>query len=330
MFHAQIMSQYWSEIFESVTIIINSVPSSSLSFSTPHRVLFHKDYDYSFFKVLRCKCYPYTRPYASHKLAPHSTSYVFLGYSSMYKGYKYLNLITNKQYISRHVVFDEDSFPFKDFPSLAPSLPSVSTFAPLVVLQPSHQEDTISTSTISQTLPSPSVIPQLASLPFIATHLPVTRVYERRHLFKPLSISHEPSNTPVSTHTMQTRSKAKNLKQTLKALLSTNYSIDHVDLDPTSYTQASKQQHWRDAMATELVALACSNTWSLVPPSEANNIMGCKCVYKIKKKVDGSIERFKSRLVAKGYTQEEGLDYFSLVIKLTTIKLVLSIVVTQN
>jgi hypothetical protein len=70
--------------FLSVIIIINSVPTSSLSFSTPYRILFQKDPDYSFFKIFGCKCYPYTRPYASHKLTPRSSSCIFLDYSSMY------------------------------------------------------------------------------------------------------------------------------------------------------------------------------------------------------------------------------------------------------
>jgi hypothetical protein len=113
MFHAQIPQEYWPDIFESVTFVIDRLPSVALSSNTPCQVLFSNSPDYIFFKVLGCACFPYTRPYVSNKFTPGFTPCVFLGYSSVYKGYKCLNLTTNEIYISKHVIFDETSFSFK-------------------------------------------------------------------------------------------------------------------------------------------------------------------------------------------------------------------------
>ncbi|KAL5578646.1 hypothetical protein UlMin_011088 [Ulmus minor] len=86
-------------------------------------------------------------------------------------------------------------------------------------------------------------------------------------------------------------------------------------------------------MNTEFQALQKNSTWTLVPPHPSYSIIGCKWVFKIKRKSDGTIERHKARLVAKGFNQVEGLDYFetfSPVVKPTTIRCVIAIVVINN
>jgi hypothetical protein len=81
-------------------------------------------------------------------------------------------------------------------------------------------------------------------------------------------------------------------------------------------------------MEDEYSALYKQGTWTLVPPAPSQNIVGCKWVYKIKRHTDGSISRFKARLIAKGFHQQAGLDYdetFSLVIKPTIVKIILTL-----
>jgi hypothetical protein len=99
----------------------------------PHLALFGSAPSYEHLRVFGCTCYPNTNATAPHKLSPCSTRCVFLGYSADHKSYRCLDLSTNRPIVSRHVVFDEDSFPLAASPNLIDlnflcvSSPTVST-----------------------------------------------------------------------------------------------------------------------------------------------------------------------------------------------------------
>ncbi|CAL8077757.1 unnamed protein product [Prunus armeniaca] len=83
-------------------------------------------------------------------------------------------------------------------------------------------------------------------------------------------------------------------------------------------------------MSEEIQALHQQGTGTLVPPPSHSNIVGCKWIFKVKKNADGTISRYKARLVAQGFSQEYGLDYdktFSPVVRHTTVRLILGLAV---
>jgi hypothetical protein len=93
------------------------------------------------------------------------------------------------------------------------------------------------------------------------------------------------------------------------------------------------EPRWKHAIDLEFSALVHNKTWHLIPPQRCRNLIDCKWVYKIKRKVDGSVDRYKARLVAKGFKQRYGIDYndtFSHVVKFATICLALSLAVSRG
>jgi hypothetical protein len=102
---------------------------------------------------------------------------------------------------------------------------------------------------------------------------------------------------------------------------------------PSSLTEALSDANWKKAVDHEFDALVKNKAWHLVPSQKGTNIIDCKWVYNIKRKVDGSLDGYKARLVAKGFKQQYGIDYeetFSPVVKSATIRVILSLVVSRG
>jgi hypothetical protein len=72
--------------------------------------------------------------------------------------------------------------------------------------------------------------------------------------------------------------------------------------------QSSVHDEWKKAMQ-EYDALIKNGTWKLVDPPFGAKPIGCRWVYKNKYKLDGSLDKHKASLVAKGFAQKKGIDY---------------------
>jgi hypothetical protein len=88
--------------------------------------------------------------------------------------------------------------------------------------------------------------------------------------------------------------------------------LDEFESDPSTYNEAINDVDANQlviAMKSKLESMYYNNVWSPVKAPEGIKPIGCKWVYKRKRGVDGKVETFKARLVAKRFTQKEGIDY---------------------
>ncbi|CAI7912326.1 unnamed protein product [Closterium sp. NIES-54] len=108
------------------------------------------------------------------------------------------------------------------------------------------------------------------------------------------------------------------------------FSLVEMPGEPATLKEAlesSDAEKWKKAMESELKSIEENGTWELVELPEGRNAITSKWLFKIKSDADGKIERYKSRLVAKGYQQKEKVDYkelFSPVVKPTTLRTLLA------
>jgi histone deacetylase 1/2 len=98
--HSSLPVRFWDEAFLTACYLINRMPSQVLQNSTPITRLLNIQPDYSFLRTFGCACWPSLHKYNSHKLDFRSKLCVFLGYSSMHKGYKCLDRTTGRVYMT--------------------------------------------------------------------------------------------------------------------------------------------------------------------------------------------------------------------------------------
>ena len=181
-----------------------------------------------------------------------------------------------------------------------------------------------------------------------STHLEPSLTPKERSLRDIYAETEKTSPTPKNPQTLvkvnevipevTTRPKRNRKIKTFTATTSrhplpTCLSATSSTLEPSNYIIASRDPNWVDAMQFELSALSLNNTWTLVPRNPTFLVIGRKWIFKLKYKSDGSIDRYKPRLVAKGYDQQAGLDFhetFSHVVKHTTIRLLLSLAISNQ
>ena len=153
----------------------------------------------------------------------------------------------------------------------------------------SGESSVVPATSVDVTLPSSSLVPSLGHIEF--PHLATLESIVK-------------STTPIvqsapslpNTHPMLTRSKHGIFKPKAYAVVR-NYFQE----EPPTFNVASRFPHWVEAMDSKYASLLKQNTWFLVPLLASKNVVHCKSVYKIKRGSEGTVARYKARLMAKGF-----------------------------
>jgi hypothetical protein len=101
-----------------------------------------------------------------------------------------------------------------------------------------------------------------------------------------------------------------------------------LDEEPTCFEEAIQKKEWADAMTKEYQSIIKNDVWEIVPRPKSKDVVSSKWLFKIKHVVDGSIEKYKARFVARGFSQKEGIDYektFAPVARYTSIRTIIAL-----
>ena len=277
----------------------------------------------------------------------------FFKYPFNVKGYKLLDIDSHTTFLSRDVVFHESSFLFASNDSshsvtliplpISPSTPSSKSLAaPLFIPPPSLpiSNDTIvqihqdfdeevhefpDANDVSDAPTQPAVLRRSARPTKPPFYLNAYHCNQVKSAAVPSSSNH----VSGTSHPFQSYLSYTNLSPSYKSFCC---AISFI-IKPTFYHQAIGNPKWQAAMDAEISALEANLTWTITSLPLGKKPIGCKWVYKVKYKSDGSIERFKAMLVAKGFTKKEGLDYidtFSPLAKMVSVKAVLVVAAVKG
>ncbi|KAJ9544451.1 hypothetical protein OSB04_024158 [Centaurea solstitialis] len=283
---------------------------------------------------------------------------VFMGYPQGTKGFKILDIEHGKMAISRDVKFVENNFPFVHLKSKNPAsgIFEVPVWHEDDYVDQTEAENVMADST-PQTEPTQSTTTH-APTDFVdfggdmqveddtdveqphnesraprstRVKLPSSRLQDYEVTLPP-SVDHAkpvPDRTSSTVHPLSDYVSYNKFSASHKAFLAAITSVN----EPKSFEEAMQDENWRDAMQCEIKALEDNETWTLETLPEGKHATDSKWVYKIKYKPTGETERYKARLVARGFTQIEGVDChdtFAPVARLVTIRTLITIAVKKN
>lgn len=316
-------------------------------------MLFGQAPSYDHLRIFGCLCYVGTYPKQGDKFDPRAKRCVFVGYPQGQKGWKVYNPKTRKFHVSRDVVFYENVFPH------TVSENKVETNSPTYI----HHDVPAQEEEVKDTTDEGDIANQENREEEFSGNLgdsdePIMEVQNEGEMHA------ETENAALASRTRQPPSYLKDYychaashdplcmspsqpPSSGKVYPITNYLnyncfsprhqaylaavMSHEEL--RNYREAIQKPEWQEAMAHELKALEDNETWDVALPPKGNKVMGCKWVYKVKYKALGEVEKYKVRLVAKGYTQVEGEDFnetFAPVAKMTTVRCLPSIAIARD
>ena len=96
-----------------------------------------------------------------------------------------------------------------------------------------------------------------------------------------------------------------------------------IEAEPSTFEEVVNHKEWKDVMNEEYQSIMKNGVWEIVPRPKDKSVVTSKWLYKIKLVADGSIHNYKARFVARGFSQQEGINYeeiFSPTARYTTIR----------
>lgn len=342
-------NKFWGEAATTALYLKNRCPTSALAGSCPKQVWSRSgsNVELNHLRVFGCVAFSLIPESKRNKLDPRSDLYIFVGYCDTTKGYRLVKPTEPKRIIfSRNVVFLENKF-WKDLSNDSHERKESLDKYFLYEFNNSNMNGiNMNDSNMNGININNSNINEINDNSENNQNVSVTAdgTVDEGHLTGPGSTdlswssaeqplpSPEPE-VPVVSFERPVRSTRGKMPDRYQGF-DLSMMVQEVS-EPYSYNEAMSSpcyKDWHNAMEKEHEALMSNKVWKLVPRPENTNIIKCKWVYRMKCDHVGN-SRYKARLVARGFSQQYGVDYddtFSPVVRHSTMRLLFAIATEYN
>lgn len=360
MLHASKLNMnLWAEAVNTAVYVLNRSGTSSVKGKTPYELWFNKKPVVKYFRVFGADAYTHVPKEKRQKWDKKSKKGSFVGYCDNTKGYRVYCSDEDKVLVSRDIIFDEsvqkvaksdsNAVVNKDF-----VLINVEESANNHDLKTSAQEpaNNIQDQQRSSTTVHPSdgdtetstneAVFEVSdddekedSFNDAVEILPAdSRLRDRNKLPKP-DYRDRNSMGLLDEDLVSAPSTSRSQVNSANALMAEAHAFVSV-LEPQTYNEAlnsSECENWKAAMDDEFNSLQRNKTWVLTKLPEGRTAIDNRWVFKVKNKAGGGIDRFKARLVVRGFHQRYGVDYeetFSPVVKFPSVRMILAMAAAER
>jgi len=297
--HSGLSKMYWAEAVNTAAFLRNRVPTTAFrTHETPYSRWYGKKPNVSFLRVFGCAAYSHVPDNERKgKFDKKTVKLRFIGYSENRKGYRLLDENSHRVVIRYDVKFNEDDF--------SRSCSSAADEQETTKKQLFHLESDISESVGDVDSHEQDQTQPVRQQPLRDRRAPVRFGYDE--------------------HADLANQQPRHF----------SYCAAEI-VEPSSIDEALQSEYakeWKSAADIEYASLIENDTWELVELPKGRSAIGCKWIFKVKHDSEGQVERFKGRLVAKGYSQKYKIDYdetFSPVVRFSSIRTLLAYAVQRG
>ncbi|CAA7015031.1 unnamed protein product [Microthlaspi erraticum] len=317
--------EFWAEAASTAAYVINRSPCSAIDHNVPEELWLNRKPGYKHMRKFGSIAYVH---HDQGKLKPRALKGVFLGYPQGTKGYRVWLLELEKCVISRNVVFHEEKV-FKDLKSEEEHGVKNSVESG----QSSESSRVEITADVSSEEQQPSTENIVSGGVTVESSSESEEEFENNDQ-EEVELAGYQLARERDRRVIAPPARFNDYSMVAFALLTAeDIEID----DPQCYHEAMQSkdwEKWNGSMGEEMGSLAKNRTWVIVDRPKDKKVLGGRWLYTKKPGIPCvELKRYKSRLVARGFTQREGIDYqevFAPVVKHVSIRILMSAVVNQD